>query len=652
MQEIEGLMDNSSSKDKSQKKHHQSERSQSEQSHIKNSQAEQRSTKQLLVFGSKSGNSEITQIEQRNRRFNLITLFVIFSLIVLFLALQLGKVALRNYSKIQEDMISRPELYDRNGRLIAGNHFIESVYANPNKIDNPKEYSKILVSVFPELKYYDILNKLKSGKNFIWIIKNISENQKFALLKHKLKYVEIRSDYARVYPYGSLFAHVIGYVNADNVAVMGFERWMDKNLLSHNHIASNNSTQNKTGQGNPSGNVGNENLEKIVLSLDVDVQDVLREQVTLGVNEFEAEWGCAMVVSIETGEVLGLFSYPDFDMSNITSANGKEMFNHVTSGLYEFGSIFKIFNLAFVIENSNDLYKKYDVSEDLRIGKFTVKDAKKFDGSLDIFEGFRISSNICNAKAALDIGGDLQKQFLTEIELFSKQFIEIVEVANAKIPSNWKKTTTVTVSYGYGVAVTAVHVMQALLNVISYRKPKLTLIKVNRRNAEGNKDNRDDGDIYENFEGISKKDSDNMANVVDFDHVRSGNSRSGSSSFGIIRNRITSKIRNHEKIRSVVVGLLNENMKGWYNPNISQHKFGGKTGTANILLNGVYVKKHNVVSFIGTFPEDPKYALIMVFGAPKPSARTFGMAYSILFTAPIARNIINILMNSVLKSYL
>lgn len=624
---------------------------------------------EFKATNSQSDNSEMNKLDQRNRKFKLITLFLVFSLIVVFLAFQLGKVALRDFSKIQENMISRPELYDRNGRLIAGNHFIESVYANPSKIETPKEYARVLVSVFPDLKYEDVLNKLKSGKNFVWIIKNISENQKLALLKHKLKYVEVRSDYARVYPYGSLFSHVIGYVNADNVAVMGFERWMDKNLPRQNNFSSQNesafqndasandigsvhsafnnpkgdSGKNHTNQSNSSRDNASQNTlqktglnktnandktpEKIVLSLDVDVQDVLREQVTLGVNEFEAEWGCAMVVSIETGEVLGLFSYPDFDMNNITSANGKEMFNHVTSGLYEFGSIFKIFNLAFVIENASDVYKKYDVSEDLRIGKFTVRDSKKLDGSLDIFEGFRVSSNICNAKAALDIGEDLQKQFLTDIELFSKQSIEMVEVANAKIPANWKKTTTVTVSYGYGIAVTAVHVMQALLNVISYTKPKLTLIKVNGNGNSG------DGDSTS--------------------HSAISISASQSTTFSSNRNRIISKIRSHDKIRSVVVDLLNENMKGWYNPNISQHKFGGKTGTANILLNGVYVKKHNVVSFIGIFPaEAPKYALILVLGAPKPSSRTFGMAYSILFTAPIARNIINILMNSVLKSYL
>lgn len=590
-----------------------------------------------LFFIKQSPNSVknyiLNTLKKDVRKVKLSILFSIFSILVVFVMYSLVKTVLKDDSRrYDENVLHRPDLYDRNGKLLVTSHFIESVYANPSKIDNPEEYAKHLSSIFANLSFNDVLKKLKSNKNFVWIVRNITLYEKEKLLKYKknyrLKYVDLRSDLMRVYLYGNLFSHVIGYVNIDQVGVMGFERWIDKYAGETIAIENESNRTNHTNQ--------------IQLTLDVNVQDVLREQLSLGVQEFDAEWGCAVIAEIETGEVLGLFSYPDFDINSISSADNPEMFNHAVSGVYEFGSIFKIFNLALVVEHAKDMYKQYDVSEDLRISSFIVTDHKKHYGTLNIFEGFVKSSNICYAKSALEIGGEVQKKFLTEIGVFSHPSLEIVEIGKANLPSNWGKATTVTVSYGYGVAVSSIHVLQALINIISYTQPRLTLIRKT-------KDHMFDGEKIGRFKSNNNKLNSKKVSYHKLNDKQLNSDNVCHDRLSIAKND-SIKLKNHNKIREVVIELLNENMKDWYSHRISQHKFGGKTGTANMLQNGRYILKRNVVSFVGIFPsENPRYIIIIILGAPKPSAKTFGLAYSILFTAPLARNIINILMESSLR---
>ncbi|WP_231159004.1 peptidoglycan D,D-transpeptidase FtsI family protein [Candidatus Gromoviella agglomerans] len=457
----------------------------------------------------------------------------------------------------------RPTILDRQGVIIAKSALIRSVYANPSKIQDKSKVIADLMKVFPQLNRNELKKKLYSTQNFVWIVKNITKNEEHNLLRLKLDFIEVRKNYARIYPHGRLFSHVIGYVNVDQNGVTGLEKW-----------------------------VNSVNDSVVISTLDIAIQHVLHNEISYAVNEFGAEWGGAIVADIDTGEILGMVSYPDFDPHKINSPFDKCMFNQMTAGIYEFGSIMKIFNLALCVAHG-DPNKEYDVSSNLTIGSFTIRDITPFNGSLNIVDGFSKSSNICYAKAALDIGGEKQRKFLESLNLFDQINLEISEVGKPSKPSHWSKSTIVTASYGYGISLTPLNVLHGLMKLLNPNYDNLKLVRNAQYNCEKSQ--------YQYSSNIAK----------------------------------------------LVIHCLNNNAKKWHSKGISDHQFGGKTGTANIIQNKKYVQKKNIVSFVCIFPSyKPKYAMIVMFGAPKPSQSTFGFATSVWFTLPVARNIINILMNS------
>lgn len=351
----------------------------------------------------------------------------------------------------------RADIVDRNGELLATSLKTSSLYANARVVLDPKEAADKLTQVLPELNPTEVLNRLKSGKGFVWLARHLPPQKQAEIICLGIPGIYFQQDERRVYPHGELFSHVLGYTNIDNQGLGGMERKFNEQLLA--------------------------TKAPLQLSLDTRVQHVLRDELLAGIEKFKAQGGAGLVMNVKTGEILAMVSLPDFDPNQVGKMGSQAvaLFNKITLGTYEMGSSFKILNTALYLDSGiSSLHTKFDVSAPLRIGRFKVKDFHPAHYPLTVAEIFTESSNIGAAKMALQMGSALQTAFFQKIGFFSSPTLEIPELGAPLYPKKWSEATTITASYGYGISVSPLQLVTAVGGVVNkgiMQKP--TLLKMN-----------------------------------------------------------------------------------------------------------------------------------------------------------------------------
>jgi cell division protein FtsI (penicillin-binding protein 3) len=347
----------------------------------------------------------------------------------------------------------RADIVDRNGELLATSLKTSSLYANARVVLDPKEAADKLVQVLPELNHKEILQRLKSGKGFVWLARHLTPQKQAEVLCLGIPGIYFQQDERRVYPHGELFSHVLGYTNIDNQGLGGIERKFNEQLLS-------------TG-------------EPLRISLDTRVQHVLRDELLAGIEKFKAQGGAGLVMDVQTGEIIAMISLPDFDPNKVgkIGSEAKALFNKITLGTYEMGSSFKILTTALFLDSGiANVFTKFDVSAPLRVGRFRIKDFHPAHYPLTVAEIFTESSNIGAAKMALQMGSTLQRAFFKKIGFFSTPSLEIPEIGAPLYPKKWSEATTITASYGYGVSVSPLQLATAIGGIVNkgiMQKPTL-----------------------------------------------------------------------------------------------------------------------------------------------------------------------------------
>lgn len=338
---------------------------------------------------------------------------------------------------------ARADILDRNGEILATHLVTGSVYANPKVIINAEEAAAKLSGLIPELEYKSVLKKLTSGrKGFIWVVRHISPKLQQAVNHLGIPGIYLQRDERRVYPYGALVSHVLGYCGIDNNGLAGIEKYSDERLSG--------------------------NRDPLKLSIDMRVQHVVHDELSKSILEFEAEGGNAMVMEIKTGEILSMVSLPDYDPNLPNQNQVGANFNRNTLGTYESGSIFKIFNTAIALETgSASLNSLYDATFPISVGRFKISDFRGKKRVMDVQEVFVYSSNIGSAKMALQFGGAVQKQYLERFGLLKAPTLELPEIGSPLVPKIWRPVTTMTVAYGYGITASPLQSMVAVAGIIN-----------------------------------------------------------------------------------------------------------------------------------------------------------------------------------------
>lgn len=471
-------------------------------------------------------------------------------------------------SELQIINSKRSDILDRNGLLLATSLKTQSLYADPKKILDAEQAAKKINLVFPDLAVDELLKKLQDKKHrFMWIKRNLTPKQIMAVNQLGLPGVDFLEETRRIYPQGNVTSHVIGYTDIDHKGLSGLERGL-QNILQ-------------------------ETKDPIQTSIDIRLQHILHRQLQQAINDFSAIGGGGLIMDIHTGEIHAMVSLPDFNPHVPGKITDVQRFNRTTLGAYEMGSTFKTFTTAALLEFTNtSISTIFETRYPLKRAGFRISDFHPENRPLNLPEVYVHSSNIGTALMAERVGTEKMKSFFKDIGLFEKPNFEIKELAKPMVPNPWQPISTITASYGHGIAVSALQLASATASMINGGyKIYPTLVKRPK-------------DFYKNVTPvrlISEETSNTMRALMRL----------------VVTNGTASKA------------------------NMSGYLVGGKTGTAEKTIGRGYSDHAQIASFVGAFPMDnPKYLVLVSVDEPKPNEHSFGYATAGWVAAPYAGNII------------
>ncbi|MCX7833231.1 MAG: penicillin-binding transpeptidase domain-containing protein [Ignavibacteria bacterium] len=467
-------------------------------------------------------------------------------------------------------------IYDRNMKLIATNNYIINVSVYPKKINNKDTVASILNATFGNTKdYYLNVLKIDSDNEFL-----IEPNIKLSDIKKledisKIDGIIIKKTPYRYYLNNRLASQVIGFTDENNEGKCGIEYAYNKELSGSYGLL----VLQKDGLGNKRPFAGffqkyPEAGSNIVLTIDLNIQEIVENELKKGLSEFKAQKGKAVVISVKTGEIIAMANYPGFDLNNIKATDTNYMVNGVIADLYEPGSTFKLITAAATLEENlansntninteNGIYKK---------GTYEFKDEHPAQ-SMTFRQVIAYSSNIGTIKLAEMLGKERLYYYARDFGIGSLTGIELYgeNRGRLKMPYEFQMGTLEYMSIGYQVLVNQLQLSMAYSSIANngvLLKPQI-IKKIFSK----------DGKTF--FE----------CKPIEIRKVISETTAKTLNSFftGVV-----------EKGTAMVA-------------NLGEVKVAGKTGTTQRVIDGKYRDNSHNASFIGYFPADNPVILISIF---------------------------------------
>jgi len=463
--------------------------------------------------------------------------------------------------------VKRAMIVDRNNQILAISLPTAEVYANPREMIEPAEAAHKLKLAIPRLDEDEMRTRLNSGRAFVYLARRISPREELAINDLGIPGIYFEPSERRHYPLGRVAAQVLGGVDVDEHGVAGVEKALDRRL--------------------------NADPDQLRLSLDVRVQEVVRDELAKAMAEFQAIGGCGIVMDVRTGEVLAMVSLPDYDANSVGTAPPEDRFNRAVTGMYEPGSTFKLQTAAMALDSgAAHLWDEFDAAHDIHIGRFTISDFKGKHRFLYLPEVLAFSSNLGAAHIAVAVGPERQRAWLRGMGMFARLPVELPEAGLPIVPpaASWKELTTMTVGFGHGIAVSPLHVVRGVATIANggiLIRPTLL--------------------------------------AADTDETGHGPRLMQPNTSDVMR-----------KLMRLVV------TNGYGKPaDVPGYFVGGKTGTAEKTGAHGYKKHANVSAFISVFPMNaPRYAVYMMLDEPHGNKSTGWYSTAGMVSAPAAGRVI------------
>lgn len=505
------------------------------------------------------------------------TVYLVIAARLMVLATMTPEAPVHYLDPGQQVSHARPDILDRAGNVLATDINVPSVFAEPKKIVDVDETIEDITSVFPDLDVVDLRAKLSSGKDFVWVKREITPRQKAELFGLGVAGVGFLEENKRVYPAGAITSHVLGYVNIDNQGIAGFEKHIDTDWLGALHAA---------------GLARNAKLEPVRLSLDLRAQHAMRDELLTGMDIFSAKAAAGAIMDVHTGEIVALVSLPDFDPERPVEALDPESINRMTTGVYELGSAFKAFTTAMALDTGRiGMSTRFDARSPIRVGSNTIGDYHAQNRIMTVEEIYIHSSNIGTARMAMAVGVPGHQAFLKKLGFFERLTTELPESGAPIVPTRWKEVNTMTIAFGHGLSIAplqAVEAGAALVNGGSLIPPTFL-----PRSAEA-------------ASALARQ---------------------------VIAPETSDKMRYLMRL-NVVKGTAKK-------ADVPGYSVGGKTGTAEKVVNGRYSGNKVLTTFLSTFPtDDPKYLVFVMLDEPQGTKETYGYRTSGWNVAPTAGRIV------------
>ncbi len=480
----------------------------------------------------------------------------------------------------------RADIVDRNGTVLATNIVTASLYAQPAEMIDKKAAATALAKIFPDLDAKKLYADFTDGRKFLWIKRTISPEQQQWVHDIGDPGLLFGPRETRLYPNGAVAAHILGGASfgregvdaAEVVGTAGVERVFDARLRDPAEVDT-----------------------PLRLSIDLPVQTALEEVLAEGVHDMHAKGAVGILMEADTGQIRALASLPDFD-PNLRPAlpvsgdpADSPLFNRAAQGRYELGSVFKAFTVATAIQAGLiSPHTMVDSKSPMRYGRFTIRDFHDYGDRLTVEDVLVKSSNIGAAHIGMLLGKDRQEAFFKKIGLLDASPVELSEATRTAplLPKRWTDLSTVTISYGHGMAVTPLHLAAGYASLVNGGlRVRPSIIESDARPTEADR---------------------------------------------VISPRTSREMR--EMMRQVVVrGTARA-------ADVEGYEVAGKTGTADKPnAHGGYARDKTISTFAAFFPSSaPKYVLVVLLDEPssvinKTSFRTAGLTAAPVLAHAIRR---------------
>lgn len=497
---------------------------------------------------------------------------------------------------------NRGLITDRNGEPLAVSTPVQSIWVNPRElVEDPEAIRQLAESLGLSSETVASNIARNSEKEFLYIKRRLAPSEAEKVLSLGLKHVYSQQEYQRFYPQGEVTAHLIGFSNVDDVGQEGLELTYDTWLRGvpgrrqvmkdrRGHIIEELNTIQPAEPGN-----------NLALSIDFRIQNLAYRALKAEFITRRAKGASAVVLDVDTGEVLAMVNQPSYNPHNKANLTDFSVLrNRAITDIYEPGSTIKPFTIIAALESG--LYTPETIVETgpgwMMVGPYEVKDLFNY-GTLTVEKVITKSSNIGTSKIAFEIGPEPIRDVL--------QRVGIGEVAGTGFPGErggvlpnhrrWSRIETATLSYGYGLSASALHLARAYSVIADngVRKPVSLLKLDNAALSELPREQVVD-------EAITRQVKEMLETVVD-------RSRGGSA----------------------------------VEANIPFYQVAGKTGTAHVVGDYGYEENLHNSLFVGMVPaSDPKVVVVVVINEPKGEEHYGGQVAAPVF-AEIASGAMRVL---------
>ena len=471
---------------------------------------------------------------------------------------------------------TRPDIVDRNGEVLATDIKTASLFAEPRRIVDADEVIEKLSTVLPDIEVEQTYHKLKSGAGFVWLKRQLTPKQQNEIMQLGLPGIGFRTEKRRFYPAGATAAHIVGLTNIDNQGIAGMEKYIDDQGLADLQA---------------SGLAVAKDLKPVALSIDIRVQHIVHDEIQQALERYHAIAAGGVVLNVKTGEVIAMASVPDFDPNNPFNAGDKDRLNRMSAGLYEMGSTFKSFTTAMALDSGKvTMQSKFDASRPITIGHQTIRDFHGKGRVLSVPEVFIYSSNIGSAKEADVVGIEGHREFLHRLGVLERMKTELPEVARPTEPKTWKKVHSITAAFGHGISTTPLQTAVGCAAVM------------------------------------------NGGYLIEPTFLTRSQDQAMAVAERVIGEKVSESMRYLYRLNAEIGSGKRAEVPGF--------RVGGKTGTAEKVVNGRYSSTVRFNAFVAAFPmDDPQYIVLTIVDEPKPEKPGMG-ATAGSNAAPIVANII------------
>ena len=546
--------------------------------------------------------------KRRFKSIYLISLFIITCLSIRVLNLQFLKssnfkfkaIAMQN--KRINAINSRRPIVDKNNRLIAFDKPLYRLWAHPKYFNFPGDSYRTIRTVDEVVDKLSIAlnidkellnSKFNNYEGGVKLFDELNEEDSKKIKNLHISGLDLELYSKRFYPQGHLYSNIVGFVNDENIGSAGLELHLDEkiNILNKSNILK------KGGDGTPlPDSSGPKDFvsddQKIILTIDSRLQKITFDVLVKQVKEWKAKKGFAMVMNVNNGEILSLVSAPSYDPNEFWKYDQSLFKGWYMQDLFEPGSTFKPINLAMALE-AKVVDKNGFVQDDgnIKVGGWNLYNwNKKGNGYINYPEVLQVSSNIGMIKIMQKLHPANHWEWLNKLGINKKIDTDLYESTPGYLKSKDifvnQPIEQAVASFGQGFSISPLKLAQihAILANGGYEIiPHVT----------------------QDFKIKDKKNKENK----------------------LFSSEVSKTIL--EWMETVVENGTGNGSK------IDGYRIGGKTGTSQKAINGIYTTK-KVCSFVATLPiNDPKYLVLVVVDEPSKA-----YAYGSTVAVPVAKEII------------